>query len=167
MQVVALLVWPVCRDLCLCYHSEGSLSVCHFDKAPNFIAKSLSLGDLLALHCWSHIWHLLTWTHTHSFIQVCVCVCFEAGKSVFTVYTSPLSIYPCTCGADQRAGCHNLYPLHHLMSCQCDSSENLRQQAVITLYNVWPALVQVIFVWTGRGNCVMLLTSISFSCPFY
>lgn len=72
-----------------------------------------------------------------------------------------------TCGANQRAGCHILHPLHHLMSCQCDRAENLRQQAVIPLCNVWPSVVQVIFVWTGTGNGVMLLTASSFSRLFY
>lgn len=47
-------------DLPWCCHSEGSLCAYHFDRALNFIANSFSLMDLLALHCWLHIWHVLT-----------------------------------------------------------------------------------------------------------
>lgn len=157
----------MCIDLSLCYHSEGSLPVCHFDRTllHSFIADSFSLRDLLASHCWSHIWHLpkLTHTHTHCLYVWTVCVLTKkVGNSEFTVYNSPLSIY----GANQRAGCYNLYP-HLLMSCQWDSLVNLRQQTVITLCKVWPCAVQVIFVWTGRGNGVMLLTSSNLLCEFY
>lgn len=144
----------MCCDLSLCYHSEGSLSVCLFDRASNFSANSFSWGDLLALHCWSHVQQILKWAHMSTFIcvgvWVCVCVCVRARMRIcLPMWKSKevVSLQFCACGAHQRAWCHGRYPLHHLKSWQF-----WKQWTVINLYYVWPSLSQVIFIWTGRGN---------------
>lgn len=143
----------MCCDLSLCYHSEGSLSACLFDRASNFSANSFSWGDLLALHCWSHVQQILKWSHMSTFIcvwvWVCVCVCARACMRVcLPMWKSKevVSLQFCACGAHQEldATADILFPIW-----SPDSSENSAQSLI---YNVWPSLAKVIFIWTGRGN---------------
>lgn len=49
-EIFANPVRPLCRDLSLCCHWGGSVSVYSFDKVLDFIANCFAVGDLLALH---------------------------------------------------------------------------------------------------------------------
>lgn len=88
-----------------------------------------------------HLAHPEMDEHTHT-KDICESVCVLKCKA----YDSPLSIYSSACGANQRAGCLILYPLHHLTTRQRDSSGNLCRQSLL-----W-----IIFdlVWLCVDTCV-------------
>lgn len=161
----------MCCDLSLCYHSEGSLSACLFDRASNFSANSFSWGDLLALHCWSHVQQILKWSHMSTFIcvwvwvWVCVCVCARACMRVcLPMWESKevVSLQFCACGAHQEldATADILFPIW-----SPDSSENSGQSLICIMFDlVWPR-------WYLFGQeeemAVVMLTYPGFSCLFF